>query len=198
MKTHRFASHTPAAQRRLSNLGHVVEGLLLATVGVLALLSGLGMTWAAFAWPVLLLSVGVLLLILIYPRHPPSDWSAIWHDPQQQQHTIMAAAIALAGALELGGFRFAWPLAAIIIGTLFLTHKQHGEGEAVAWAVLRHRILGITVIVAGLFRLAEIATGALSFMWLWPLALLVAAVQLIIYREPDGAFEAQGGHGGHH
>jgi len=38
MKMHRFASHTPEEMRRRSNLGHRVEGLLLAAVGVLALL----------------------------------------------------------------------------------------------------------------------------------------------------------------
>jgi hypothetical protein len=31
MRRHRFASHTAEELRRLSNLGHLVEGLVLAT-----------------------------------------------------------------------------------------------------------------------------------------------------------------------
>jgi len=42
MKTHRFASHTAEEKRRLSNLGHLIEGLLLATVGILAILGNVG------------------------------------------------------------------------------------------------------------------------------------------------------------
>ncbi len=189
MKTHRFASHSADAMRRLSNLGHWVEGLVLAVVGALALLSAFGIAWAATAWPLLFLVAGVLLLILIYPRHPVSDWSAVWNDPQQRQHTLIAVAIAVAGALELSGLRFAWPLAAILVGVFFFIHMQHGAGHAVNRAVRLHRILGVTVIIAGVLRAAELVTGANIFAWLWPLALLAAAVQLIIYREPEGAFE---------
>ena len=190
MKTHRFASHSPAEARRLSNLGHIVEGLIIGAVGVLALLSNVGgFGWAATAWPVLILVAGVLLLLLIYPRHPREDWPAIWRDPQQRQHTIMAMAIAVAGALELYGLRWAWPLAALLIGALFISHTQHGAGHAVSSAVLIHRILGFTIIVAGFLRAAEVMTGMSIFAWLAPLALLAAAAQLIIYREPEGAFE---------
>ena len=99
MKLHRFASHTPEERRRLSNLGHIVEGLLLGTVGLLALLGSFGIApWASTLWPILILVAGVLLLLLIYPRHPLVDWPAIWRDAQQRQHTLMAMAIAVAGA----------------------------------------------------------------------------------------------------
>lgn len=203
MKQHSFASHTPEEQRRLSNLGHILEGLLLGAVGVLALLNSLGLAaWAAMAWPSLTLVAGVALLILIYPRHPVSDWPAIWRDPQQRQHTIMAAAIALAGAAELlprGSpvWAYVWPGVMFIIGGMFLTHAQHGTSEAAAKAVRQHRILGLTVVAAGLLRSAELITGASLLAILWPLALLAAAAQLILYREPEGAYEAGGGHSGH-
>ncbi len=203
MQTHRFASHTPEEMRRRSNLGHIVEGLLLASVGILAILDYFGRpTWASAAWPILILIAGLLLLILLYPAHPLSDWPAIWRDPQQRQHTIMAAAIAAAGAAELVGGgslagAYVWPAAMLLIGILFLTHPQHGTGEAVAKAVRQHRILGLTAILAGLLRAGEAATGTKLFAILWPLALLAAAAQLIVYREPEGAYEAGGGHSEH-
>jgi len=102
MKRHRFATHTPEGMRRGSNLGHRVEGILLAAVGVLALLESLDFAaWASAAWPILILIAGMVLLVLLYPTHPFTDWPSIWRDPQQRQHTIMAAALALAGASEL-------------------------------------------------------------------------------------------------
>jgi len=203
MKQHRFASHTPEDRRRLSNLGHMLEGLLLGVVGLLALLPGFGIApWAMTVWPILILVAGVLLLILIYPRHPFSDWPAIWADGQQRQHTLMAAAIAVAGAAELlrGSnpvLGFVWPGAAILIGIMFLIHEQHGTSAAAAKAVQQHRILGLTIIAAGLLRAVELSTGTGLLAVLWPLALLVAAAQLILYREPEGAFEANKGHGHH-
>jgi hypothetical protein len=195
MRRHRFASHTAEEMRRLSNLGHLVEGIVLAAVGGLALLRGFGAGWASTVWPLLILLAGVVLLALIYPLHPPSDWPALWRDPQQRQHTIFAAVLAVAGASELlRASGYIWPAALLIIGVLFLTHTQHGR--AVARAVLLHRVLGITLIGAGLLRAIEVGTGAGVFAFLWPLALLAAAAQLIVYREPEGAFE-EGGHGGH-
>ncbi len=203
MRRHRLASHAPDEKRRLSNLGHLVEGLVLTIVGVLALIGSIGVVaWASTAWPLLILLAGVLLLVLIYPLHPLSDWSAIWRDPQQRQHTIMATGLVVAGTSELlrasgdRGWGYVWPVVLLVVGVLFLTHAQHGRGRAVARAVLLHRILGITVICAGLLRAMEVGTGESVFAFLWPIALLVAAAQLIVYREPEGAFE-EAAHAGH-
>jgi hypothetical protein len=189
--------------RCLSNLGHLVEALELTTVGVMALMGSTGVVaWASMAWALLILLAGALLLVLTYPLHPLSDWPAIWRDPQQRQHTIMATALVVAGTSELlrasgdRGWGYFWPVVLLVIGTLFLTHAQHGRGRAVARAVLLHRNLGITVICAGLFRAMEVGTGESVFAFLWPIALLVAAAQLIVYREPEGAFE-EAAHGGH-
>ena len=197
MKTHRFATHSPEEQRQLSNMGHWIEGGLLAVVGFLALLNnGTGAAWAGVVWPILLLVAGIPLLILIYPRHPRVDWPSIWNDSQQRQHTIMALAITAAGAAVIAGWWFIWPVAAVLIGVIFISHTQHGQSEAVSRAVLIHCILGITLILAGLLNLAESITGVAVFAILWPIVLLAAAAQLLIYREPEGAFEAHHGHEG--
>lgn len=204
MRTHAFASHTAEEKRRLSDLGHRVEGFLLAAVAILALLHAAGFAWAATAWASLILVAGALLLLLIYPRHPLADWPAIWRDPQQRQHTIMAAAVFLAGLAELAAgqnpssvWRYVWPGVMLLIGLLFLTHAQHGTGAAVARAVRQHRTLGLTAIVAGLLRVVEVASDSGVLAFLWPIALLAAAGQLLRYHEPEGAFESEHGHDGH-
>lgn len=151
-KQHRFASHSPAEQRRLSDLGHIVEGTLLGAVAVLALLDAVGIVaWAWLVWSLLLLFSGVVLLFLIYARHPSSDWNAIWNDRQQRQHTQIAGVSVLAGAAELvraGApnviLALVFPTVLVFIGALFVIHKQHGMGKAVEQAVVKHRVLGTT------------------------------------------------------
>jgi len=202
VKTHSFQSHTAEEMRRLSNLGHVVEGVLLAAVGVLALLSNTGVAaWGATVWRLLALLAGVALLLILYPPHPVSEWGLIWRDPQQRQHTLIAILVLIAGIAEIVGANagvpilgYIWPIALMIIGTLFMIHTQHGHGEAVHQAVFRHRLLGMTMIVAGLLRLLEIILPSNVLAILWPVALLIAAFQLLIYREPAGAFDEAGSH----
>jgi len=196
LKTHRFRSHTPAEARRLSNLAHIAGGALLIIVGLLALAGNLSISsWAHAAWQMLLIVAGVLLLVGIYLRHPREDWLLLWNDAQQREHTIMAFAIAVAGAVEffrgnaLSIFVFVFPLAIFLIGFLFLAHKQHGTGAAQTRAVWIHRVLGGTLILAASLRTAEFIAPNFLFTLLWPLALCAAGIQLMIYREPQGAYE---------
>ncbi len=206
MKQHSFISHTPEEMRQLSNLGHIVEGALFAIVGLLALLGNLGVfTWVSLAWPILVLISGIVLLFLLYALHPMSEWGLIWRDAQQREHTIIAAAVAIAGVAELlssdtPALSYVWPAAIILTGGLFLFHAQHGTSEAAAKAVRQHRALGITLIVAGLLNFVEIVNGARFAAIMWPIVLLIAAVQLLLYREPEGAYEGKArrdGHTGH-
>lgn len=203
MKQHSFLSHTPEEMRQLSNLGHIIEGILFAIVGLLALLGKLGVfTWVSLVWPILVLISGIVLLLLLYPRHPVSEWGLIWRDAQQREHTIIAAAVAIAGVAELlssaiRALSYVWPAAIILTGSVFLFHAQHGTSEAAARAARQHRTLGTTLILAGLLDLVEIVSGAGYATILWPIVLLIAAVQLLLYREPEGAYEGGMKHGGH-
>lgn len=203
MKQHSFVSHTPEEMRRLSNLAHIIEGALIAIVGLLTLLGNLGVfTWVSLAWPILVLISGIVLLFLLYPLHPMSEWGLIWRDAQQRQHTIIAIAIAIAGGADLlssasPALDYAWPAAIILTGGLFLFHAQHGTSEAAARAVRQHRALGITLILAGLLNFIVILSEARLAAILWPVVLLIAAVQLLLYREPEGAYEGGAEHGGH-
>ena len=203
MKQHSFLSHTPQEMRQLSNLGHIIEGALFAIVGLLALLGNLGVfTWASLAWPILVLIAGLVLLFLLYALHPGSEWGLIWRDAQQREHTIIAAAVAIAGVAELLSSRtpalaYVWPAAITLTGGLFFFHAQHGTSEAAARAMLQHRVLGSTLIVAGLLNFIEVINGAGFAAFLWPVVLLIAAVQLLLYREPEGAYEGGMEHGRH-
>jgi hypothetical protein len=132
-------------------------------------------------------------------------------DPQQRQHFFMALLLLLAGIAEtsqrLGGgeaipFAFVWPGSLALIGILFLVHTQHGSHEAVSWAMRVHRYLGSVLIAAGLARLGQLVWLPMA-SWLafvWPVLLLLAAILLVSYREPKGAYEEHAPHreGPHH
>ena len=149
-----------------------------------------------------------LLLYLVIPHHGLDkarlQWSFVFGDPQQRQHVIIAMLILVAGVFEILGragrlrgrsWMLAWPAAVAVVGILFLVHQQHGTSEAVARAMRVHRYLGTTLVLVGLLAgfdsLRARRGGALGVGW--ALGLLVAAVLLIIYREPEGAYHGSMG-----
>lgn len=197
--------HTAAELRHLSNVGHVVEGLLLAGVAMLALAQAFGHLQtgrARYLWPALLLAAGLFLPALIF-THPTlaimrAHLSVIVGDPQQRQHLFMAAVLLCSGIAEVvaihrdkPALRMVWPIALVAIGVLFLLHPQHGTGDAVRLATTIHQWVGSISIASGIIRAIDLRFAARA-RWsrvTWPILLLVAAILLAIYREPPGAYE---------
>lgn len=211
--------HSPEEMRFLSNLGHWIEGGILGTVAIVALLEALGYLAgdrSRFLWPGFVLLAGVVLLAYMFLHHGlgrvGASWRFVTGDPQQRQHFFMAVLLLVAGAAELvhrmpsasgSVWGFVWPGALLVIGILFTVHTQHGTQAAVTWAARVHRYLGLLLIAGGAARAAQVV-GVAKVGWLafaWPLLLLVSAVLLLAYREPKGAYEssssqhASGAHG---
>jgi hypothetical protein len=206
--------HTADEMRNISDLAHRVEGAVLGLAAVVALAQATGRYTtrrARLAWPALILAAGVFLLAyLLLPHHGPglarAQWAFVFGDPQQRQHLALALLVTLGGAAELvhrtGRVRgpvwaLAWPTAAALVGVTFAVHTQHGTGEAVDRAVLIHRVLGALLIATGALKAAEVRWAA-RVRWLafpWTLTLLAGAALLALYREPEGAYTAEHGHG---
>jgi hypothetical protein len=214
--------HTPDEMQQLSNLAHWIEGAVLGAAALIALAQAAGRLTghrARYLWPGVVLGAGIFLLAyLLLPHHGAAraraQWAFVLGDPQQRQHVVLAALATLGGAAELAyragrlpawGWQLVWPLAAAVIGGMFALHTQHGMDEAVARAVLMHRILGSLLIATGALRIAELFWVRRA-SWLafgWGATLLAAAVLLALYREPEGAYREGGssagrsGHGMH-
>ena len=199
--------HTAEQLRRLSNVGHWIEGGILGAVGIVALMQSAGYLSTAqwpYLWPGFVLLAGLTLLMFMLLHHGVDQVGAAWRlmtsDPQQRQHLLMAGLLCAAGAAETlsrmhivttGALAFAWPAGLAIIGALFTIHKQHGSSQAVTWAMRVHRYLGVGLIAAGISRAASIIYEV-NVRWLafvWPTLLLLSAVLLVAYREPEGAYE---------
>jgi uncharacterized membrane protein HdeD (DUF308 family) len=202
--------HTPEEMRQISNLAHWIEGAVLGSAALLALVAASGRPAAdraRRAWPALVLTAGILLFgYLVFPHHglnrTREQWAFVFGDPQQRQHVLLAMLAALGGAAELfhrtgrlrsRAWQLVWPAATITAGLLFALHTQHGTGDAVARAILIHRVLGSLLVGVGVLKVAD-AFSERRRPWLafaWPLALLGAAILLASYREPAGAYEAK-------
>lgn len=196
--------HTPAELRQFSNLGHVVEGVLLGAVALVALAQAFGYFStgrARYVLPGLLIAAGLFLPAMLL-AHPTLE--VMWAhakitlaDLQQKQHFAMALLLLGSGVAEVLAIRrsrpwlrMVWPIALMVIGVLFLVHPQHGTDEAMRMAGLIHRWLGLLCIAAG----AMFLLGLRRVKQRWPriiapALLLSAAALLIVYREPPGAYE---------
>lgn len=206
--------HTPNEMRSISDLAHSIEGAILGLAALVALVQATGQRGSGGArliWPGLILTAGIALLgYLLLPHHgldrARAQWTFIFRDPQQRQHLVLAFLATVGGATELlyrmGRLRgviwlFVWPAAVAVVGLMFAAHTQHGTEEAVARAVLIHRLLGILLIATGVFKAAETLWVARA-RWLafpWTITLLAAAALLVLYREPEGAYSVEHGVG---
>ena len=198
---------TPQRLRELSNVAHTLEGSLIAVIGVLTLIEamrGVPDGRMRFAWPALTVGASVLLPGFVIAVSDESGWEAaapLWRDPQQRQHLYMAAALFVAGTIELwrramheGRGWWTWPVMLLVLAALLATHTEYGTPEAVRWAERQHVYQGLVVAAAGV---CFAAVRAWSRRWraievTGPLILLVGAALLVSYREPPGAYERQG------
>jgi hypothetical protein len=200
--------HSAEEMRQISNLAHVLEGAVLGIAAAIAFLQARSPAPSGsrrYAWQALIATAGLVLLgYLLVPYHGVSlareQWEYVWTDPQQRQHLAMALLLMVGGGCELltatgvvtqRAWRFGWPLGLVGIGALFVIHQQHGTTDAVARAEMIHRVLGATLVITGLLAAAAARSSPSRPTWarLWPLTLLVVALLLVIYREPEGAHE---------
>lgn len=192
--------HTPEELVFYSNIAHWIEGAIFLIVAGIALVQIFGY-WKnkPYLWPSLILIAGLFLPIFSYIHHWDElglAWQATIYDSQQRQHMFMAILMSVAGFTELlhlkyqqSGWKFVLPLVLVTIGVLFLTHPQHGTSEAVMQATLIHKYLGSVLVLSGFFRGAEMVWS--NRKWLaypWIIFLTLAAILLISYREPAGAY----------
>lgn len=199
--------HTAEEMRQLSNMGHRIEGILLATVAVIAFCEATGLIKNKYIWPSIVMTAGLFLVAFLLLHHGLQNfklvWSLISKDAQQKQHLIMAVLLIVASAAQIVSIKYdlkllgyVWPVALGVIGVMFIIHEQHGSSGAVQWAQTIHKYLGVLLlVVAVLITLTLIYAN--KFKWLlyaWPIALLMASIFLFIYREPDGAYDNEGNH----
>lgn len=189
--------HSPDERRLLSNIGHVAEGGILGVASGLALADAVNpdLDWPGRWWPRVVAGAGVALggFILVGSAHHGGPRRYLKHEHQDRQHVEMAALVAAGGLIEvLAPARvreFGWPAAMTAVGTMFVTHEQHGDDEARRKSERTHRILGASSIATGAAKAAAALRLPGPWKLAWPIAGIVTSAQLVAYREPTGAYE---------
>lgn len=202
-----FQLHTPEEFRYLSSLGHWIAGYIFLGVVIIVFLQALGFFKnKPYLWPALVIIAGIIFIPYNLLHHGwnkiPLVWKVVELDPQQRQHFIMFNLIFIGGVVELlislkrvkeKFWQLVWPGILIVIGYMFLTHPQHGTEEARAYSLMFHTILGSVILFAGLLK-ATAVMWSQKYKWLahgWIVFLLITAVMLITYNEPEGAYQIE-------
>lgn len=198
---------TPAQLRAASNLAHWTEGLVLIVLGLIAIVEargGLKSCLGRFLWPGVITAAGGLLPVFMLFRRGFANlglsWREIVQDQQQIQHLWLAAILVAAGVVEISrraewlrskSWGLAVPAGLILLGSLLWVHVQYGTPEAVAEALLWHRLQGAFLILAGFLMGSAVVFPArqhwLTFGWIF--SLFLSSLLLLAYREPQGAYE---------
>jgi len=192
--------NTPA-EKAWSEYNHHWAGIIVLSVGLLALLAQAGKISWARNWPLLFLGLSVFLFLRsdpeVWPLGPNGFW-VTFADPEVLLHRIFAGlVIALAlfewrvqtGRVASGNMRLVFPMLIAVSGALLLTHSHSlGNIKEEVLAELSHIPLAILAVVAGWSRWLELRLPGESHMrvWvarLWPVCTSLIGVLLLNYRE---------------
>ena len=192
--------NTPA-EKAWSEYNHHWAGIIVLSVGLLALLAQAGKIPWARNWPLLFLGLSVFLFLRsdpeVWPLGPNGFW-VTFADPEVLLHRIFAAlVIALAvfewrvqtGRVASSNVRLVFPMLVAVSGALLLTHSHTlGNIKEEVLAELSHIPLAILAVMAGWSRWLELRLPAENHerAWLarlWPVCITLIGVLLLNYRE---------------
>ena len=182
-----------------SESNHHWMGVVVLTMGLLALLARSGkVPWAEY-WPLLLIGIAVFIFLQADTECWPVGWKsfgACWADPEVFQHR-MAALVCVAFAIfelrvrrskrEHNRMALVFPLMCAAGGAVLLTHSHAITNVRENLLVeLSHVPMGIFAVFAGWARWLELRLPAEDRKipsWVWPACFVLIGVGLLNYRE---------------
>ncbi|HKV63212.1 MAG TPA: CopD family protein [Candidatus Acidoferrum sp.] len=192
--------NTPA-EKAWSEYNHHWAGVVVLSMGVLALVAQAGRVSWARNWPLAFFGLSAFLFLRsdpeTWPLGPVGFWATL-ADPEVLLHRFFAVlVIALAvfewrvqtGRVASGGARLAFPVLIAISGALLLTHSHSlGNIKEEVLAELSHIPLAILAVAAGWSRWLELRLPGENqtrtvMARLWPLCIALIGVVLLNYRE---------------
>ena len=192
--------NTPA-EKAWSEYNHHWAGIVVLSMGLLALVAQAGKVSWARNWPLAFFGLSAFLFLRsdpeTWPLGPVGFWATL-ADPEVLLHRFFAVlVIALAvfewrvqtGRVASGGARLAFPVLIAISGALLLTHSHSlGNIKEEVLAELSHIPLAILAVAAGWSRWLELRLPADNqtrsvMARLWPICIALIGVVLLNYRE---------------
>jgi copper resistance protein D len=185
-----------------SEYNHHWAGLFVGLVGILALLNQAGVRWARH-WPLVFLGLAAFLFV----RSDPENWPLGdipffdgFRDVEVAQHRAAVLLLVVfavfewrvrIGGLANTGARFVFPLLSALGGIMLLTHSHAIANIKDQLLIeLTHTPLALLGLVAGWARWLELRLDARenpgtirTAAWVWPTAMLLSGLILLLYRE---------------
>ena len=197
------------AYKKESEANHHIAGVLVILAGIFVLLEpAFRQRWPflRFIWPMCFLFGGLFLLIFsdteLWPFGPQSWWYGLTHNVEDLQHKTFAVILLGLAYIEIqrarGVLKAAWapwvfPVLAAFGSALLLFHEHHGgmSGDHMAHMAIMQRIQSehLSFSVTGFFIGLTKGLSELRLRWqslfarLWPLAMIVLGVLLVLYTE---------------
>jgi putative copper resistance protein D len=182
-----------------SEYNHHWAGILVLTIGLLALAERAGFAPWARNWPLLFLALAGFLLVRSDPEAWPLGDIGFWEsmrDPEVVQHRVFVLLLVPFGLFEWAvrtgrlhrpGAALTFPLLVAIGGALLLTHSHSlGNVRQELLIEVTHVPLALFGIAAGWARWLEIRLpgrdGRIAG-WVWPVCMAAVGVSLLLYRE---------------
>src|SRR5712692_2088448 len=192
--------NTPA-EKAWSEYNHHWAGIVVLSMGLLALVAQAGkFSWARH-WPLAFFGLSAFLFLRsdpeTWPLGPVGFWATL-ADPEVLLHRFFAVlVIALAvfewrvqtGRVASGRARLVFPVLIAVSGALLLTHSHSlGNLKEEVLAELSHIPLAILAVTAGWSRWLELRLPSENqarnvMARLWPLCIALIGVVLLNYRE---------------
>jgi copper resistance protein D len=192
--------NTPA-EKAWSEYNHHWAGIVVLSMGLLALVAQAGKISWARNWPLAFFGLSAFLFLRsdpeTWPLGPVGFWATL-ADPEVLLHRFFAVlVIALAvfewrvqtGRVTSGRARLAFPMLIAVSGALLLTHSHSlGNLKEEVLAELSHIPLAILAVTAGWSRWLELRLPTENqtrsvMARLWPLCIALIGVVLLNYRE---------------
>jgi len=192
--------NTPA-EKAWSEYNHHWAGIIVLSVGLLAMLAQAAHVGWARNWPLAFFGLAVFLFLRsdpeVWPLGPNGFWITV-ADPEVLMHRIFVVlVIALAvfewrvqtGRVTSANIRLVFPLLVAVSGALLLTHSHSlGNSKEEVLAELSHIPLAILAVAVGWSRWLELRLPSENqtrhlLARLWPACIMLIGVVLLNYRE---------------
>src|SRR5271169_3298696 len=182
-----------------SESNHHWMGVVVLSMGLLALLARTGKTpWAEY-WPLLLIGIAIFIFLQADTECWPVGWKsfgACWADPEVFQHRMAALVCVGFAVFELrvrqrrsdgGGMALVFPLMCAAGGAVLLTHQHAITNVKENLLVeLSHVPMGVIAVFAGWARWLELRLPEENRTipsWIWPACFVLIGAGLLNYRE---------------
>lgn len=182
-----------------SESNHHWMGLVVLTMGLLAVLARSGKApWADY-WPLLLIGIAIFVFLQADTECWPVGWKgfwACWADPEVFQHRLAALLCVVFGVFEArrrkinkghDSLALVFPFMSAIGGAVLLTHSHAiSNVKQSLLAELSHVPMGVMGVCAGWARWLELRLPEKDRAipsWVWPICFVLIGLTLLNYRE---------------